>query len=186
VVYQRRLLKQQHQTEIGDYQKELLLSNIKSQENERHRIATDLHDDIGAMLTTTKLYTDQIDITENQPELTALKDKTNSLIDETIDNVRRISLDLRPAILENFGLTEAILGLSEQVNQTGEIKVLVDYDEIPRFQYEKELALYRIIKELINNTLKHARASTAKIGLKKENDKYVLLLKMMVLTLSQH
>ncbi|MGB3467945.1 MAG: ATP-binding protein [Cyclobacteriaceae bacterium] len=169
IIYQKRLLNQQkkHQLVEEAYQRELLVSNIKNQEKERYRIATDLHDEIGALLTTTKLYTDQIDSTDTIDELTRIKNKANALLDETIDNVRRISLDLRPVILENFGISEAIENLKNQINHTGDIKIVTDLSEFGRFNYEQELALYRIIKELINNTMKHAEASLIEIQVAK-------------------
>ena len=179
VIYQKRLLAQQRKHRLIEeaYQKELLVSSIKSQEKERRRIATDLHDEIGALLTTTKLYTDQIDTITSVEELTQLKNKANSLLDETVDNVRRISLDLRPVVLENFGIGEAVESLKTQIAETGDIAIVTDIGQIERFDYEQELAMYRIVKELINNTLKHAEADRIDIRMNSENGKFHLIYK---------
>lgn len=172
IVYQRRLLSQQkkHQQIVAAYQKELLRAVINGQENERSRLAKDLHDEIGAMLTTIKLYASQIDQVGPGETLREIKEKTTGMLDETIQNTRRITHDLSPVILKKFGFADALGSICKKLNESGKIEVNLTQTEIERLPYEKELALYRISQELINNTLKHAEASQITISLRAMQD----------------
>lgn len=165
IVYQKRLLAQQkkHRQIEADYQRELLAVAIESEEKERTRIGKELHDDVGALLTTTKLYLSQVSSELSPEELTTTTDKMRSLFDTMIQGVRNISQDLRPVILEKLGLMEAIDNLVQTVNDTGKIKAnFVDFST-SSIAKANELNVYRIIQELINNTLKHAMASNLSI-----------------------
>ncbi|MBQ4819898.1 sensor histidine kinase [Aquimarina sp. MMG016] len=177
IVYQRRLLAQQkkHQKIETDYQKELLKTSILSQEEERTRIAKELHDDVGAMLTTTKLYFGQITSNLSPEELESITKKAGGFLNDMINSVRTISQDLRPVILEKLGLMEAIQSLVQTINDSGKIKISFNDHTVHTISKSKELNLYRIIQELITNTLKHAEASTVKIELKNEGDSLIVI-----------
>ena len=170
IIYQKRLLAQQKQRQqmAADYQRELLGVAIESQEKERTRIGKELHDDVGALLTTTKLYLSQVSPELSAEELTTTTDKMRSLFDNMIQAVRNISQDLRPVILEKLGLTEAIENLVQTINDVGTLNAnFVDYTTISIAKSD-ELNVYRIIQELINNTLKHAMASNISITFSNE------------------
>ncbi|MBW1298959.1 sensor histidine kinase [Aquimarina litoralis] len=171
IIYQRRLLAQQkkHQKAESDYQKELLKTSIQSQEEERSRIAKELHDDVGAMLTTTKLYIGQISSELSPDELSMISEKISGFFDDMIHSVRSISKDLRPVVLEKLGFTEAIDSLVQTVRDSGKIKISFVNNTTDSIAKTKELNLYRIIQELITNTLKHAEASKIKIEMKNLN-----------------
>ncbi|GAA4273379.1 histidine kinase [Aquimarina gracilis] len=177
ILYQRRLLTQQkrHQKIESDYQKELLKTSILSQEEERTRIAKELHDDVGAMLTTTKLYFSQINPELPEDELNEITEKMSGFFDDMIYTVRSISQDLRPVILEKLGLIEAIQSLAQTVNDSGNIEVEFKNNTIKTIAKSKELNIYRIIQELITNTIKHAEASEVGIELKNEDEKLIIL-----------
>ena len=166
VAYQRKLAKQQQEQRDREalYQQDLLRAIVESQEKERDRMAKDLHDDIGAMLTTIKLYAEQLDMAEGEEELARLKDKTTGLIDETIGSVRRISYDLHPLILKNFGLQEATEALARRINAADGPRCETDFCKpMPNLDYPSELAIFRIIQELLSNSLKYADAHTIHI-----------------------
>ena len=168
VVYQRRLLKQQqaHQQKEADYQQQLLRANFQSQEKERNRIGKDLHDEVGALLTTTKLYFQHLD-QKNDPERFAdIKGKAFSMLEETMNTVRRVSHDLRPVVLERLGLVEAILNIVDKINASGQVEVDFQHNLPTEPEAEYALNWYRIIQELINNTLKHAGASRITLDLR--------------------
>ncbi|WP_046758111.1 sensor histidine kinase [Kordia jejudonensis] len=172
IVYQKRLLAQQknHQKIEADYQRELLAVAIESEEKERTRIGKELHDDVGALLTTTKLYLGQISSKLSPEELTTTTDKMKSLFDNMIQGVRNISQDLRPVILEKLGLLEAVDNLVQTVNNAGKLEAtFVDVTTSP-IAKANELNTYRIIQELINNTLKHAMASNLSVTIGHEGD----------------
>ncbi|KAA1247309.1 sensor histidine kinase [Aquimarina sp. RZ0] len=177
IVYQRRLLAQQkkHQKLESEYQKELLTTSIQSQEEERSRIAKELHDDVGAMLTTTKLYIGQITPELPPEELTAIAHKINGFFDDMIQSVRSISQDLRPIVLEKLGCIEAIQSLVQTIQDTGKIEISLINNATISIAKTKELNLYRIIQELITNTIKHAAASAIKIELKNIDNKLIII-----------
>lgn len=161
IVYQRRLFRQQkkHQLIESAYQKELLNTFILAQEEERNRIAKELHDDIGAMLTIVKLYFDQATKEIPDTEFDIVKEKATNFLDETIQSVRRISQDLRPVVLEKLGLIEAMQSLAQTMTESGKIEVLFESRFHTILSKSEEHNIYRIIQELIVNTLKHAEAT---------------------------
>jgi len=170
IIYQKRLLAQQkrHQQVAADYQRELLGIAIESQEKERTRIGKELHDDVGALLTTTKLYLSQISPELSAEELTTTTEKMRSLFDNMIQSVRNISQDLRPVILEKLGLLEAVQNLVQTINDSSKLNVLFVDNTTSSIAKATELNVYRIIQELINNTLKHAMASNISITFSNE------------------
>lgn len=165
--YQKKLLIQQRnqQQKEADYQRDLLKNTINSQEAERHRIARELHDEIGAMLTTTKLYSTQINSTLSPSQLEAVTHKMNHLFDDMIQNIRRITQDLRPIILEKLGLIEGIESLTQTISSSGQLTITFHHQIDVEVDKEYELNLYRILQELLNNTLKHAQANEVYITL---------------------
>ncbi|WP_459210126.1 sensor histidine kinase [Aquimarina rhabdastrellae] len=177
IMYQRRLLAQQkkHQELAAIYQKELLTTSILSQEEERNRIAKEMHDDIGAMLTTTKLYLGQITQEQSPEELESLTNKVKGFIDDMITSVRGIAQDLRPVVLEKLGLVEAVHSLTQKIQESGTIQISFSSPAIVINDKAKELNSYRIIQELINNTLKHAQANAIIIRFNILNKKLVIL-----------
>lgn len=170
IIYQKRLLAQQkrHQEVAADYQRELLGVAIESQEKERTRIGKELHDDVGALLTTTKLYLSQISPELSAEELTTTTQKMRSLFDNMIQSVRNISQDLRPVILEKLGLLEAVQNLVQTINDSSKLNVLFVDNTTSSIAKANELNSYRIIQELFNNTLKHAMASNISITFSNE------------------
>jgi signal transduction histidine kinase len=153
--YQLRLQQMEH-----DQQKLLLNASIRLQEEERQRIAADLHDDAGPLLATARLY-----LNENLVNL----DKTSQLqsiynakqiIDDTIQLIRNISHSLMPPTLKNFGLESAVNDLFQKISGSGSMNAssrFHDYRE--RLRSENELIIFRVIQELVNNILKHSNAS---------------------------
>ncbi len=171
VTYQRRLLRQQKKQQIleSSHQKDLLEASMKSQENERHRIAKDLHDDIGALLSTSKLYLGQLMDEMDDKEQLSLTRKIGHLHDDMIQSIRNIAQDLRPVVLESMGLAMAIKSLTKQINESKKIKVQFDHEQELNLTLERQLQLYRIVQELISNTLKHAGAENVWIGLSEQS-----------------
>ncbi len=168
VLYQRRLLAQQNAQREAEaaYQRDLLKNTINSQEAERNRIAKELHDEIGAMLTTTKLYASQINANLPANQLETVTQKMDVLFTDMIQNTRRISQDLRPVVLEKLGLVEGVESLIKTIMEAGSLTIYFNHEA--DFQLDKtgELNIFRVLQELLNNTLKHAQATTAEITLK--------------------
>jgi signal transduction histidine kinase len=168
--YQFRL--QQMETE---QQKLLLNASIKLQEEERQRLAADLHDDAGPLLATARLYLNENLV--NQDKSTQLQSifQARQIIDDTIQLVRNISHSLMPPTLKNFGLESAINDLFQKISGSGAINAssrFHDYRE--RLKPEKELVVFRIVQELINNILKHSNSSFIHLTQNVHADKFYL------------
>lgn len=153
------------------YQKELMYATINSEEKERKRIARDLHDEVGEVLSTIKMNLGAVNIKLKksgvEEDLTAL---TRNLLDDTITNVRQISKDLLPPTLEEFGLAQALTEIALKVQDASGIKIVKDLiDFKPRLAAERELALYRVIQEMMNNAIKHSGATQFELSMKEKN-----------------
>ena len=168
VVYQRRLFAQERLRLAAEHihQQQLLSAAVAVQETERKRIAGDLHDEIGSLLTATRLYLRQLTPGDPIERLTMIRKQSLEIIDDMIQNTRRISHDLLPPALEKFGLQAATEDLCERFDKTPGIRVeLRDTTQGTRLPREAELGLYRVVQELLNNSFKHARASLISVGL---------------------
>jgi signal transduction histidine kinase len=148
------------------HQNELLISMIQVQEKERKRIGQDLHDELGALLSIVRMHTiqlhEKVEAGDEHilPRLQNIKD----LIDNSLVSIRRISHELMPPQLEEFGLLKTLEAICTQINKTGEINIdLFSADNIPDLEWPVKLGLYRINMELINNTIKHAAATNISI-----------------------
>ncbi len=147
------------------HQKELLNSVLITQEEERKRIAQDLHDDISSKLNVVSLNS-QLLKTPNLNESEQLE-ITNNIIELTqkaLEESRRIAHDLLPPVLEKFGLHAGIEELVEEFNSTKSVKVV--YENHINFEFypiDKHLHIFRILQELLNNSIRHGKATEISI-----------------------
>ncbi len=172
VIYQRRIFAKQREQEEKEkaYQKQLLVAAVEVQETERRRIASDLHDDIGSLLSATRLYLRQLSPDASEEKTIDIKKQALSILDDMIQNTRRITHDLMPPALEKFGFQAAAEDMCERIGNSGGITVNFASDSEARLKPRKEVALYRVLQELINNTLKHANAKTINVGIDRKQD----------------
>jgi signal transduction histidine kinase len=173
VTYQKRLL--QKQLEVNqikhDQQKEILRNTIQAQEKERKRIAQDLHDEVGAMLSVVKLNVARIERKSEEEKAKTLAGETKSYLDDVITQVRRISRALLPPSLEKLGLFHAVEELANWVNKSDQLQIECwKSGEQIRFDSKKELALFRVIQELMNNAIKHSEASLITVNTRFTNN----------------
>lgn len=137
-----------------DHQKELVEQLIEVQEEERSRIARELHDGVNAKLATVLLFV-------AKPSEKIDSSSVSNSIKEAMQISRRISYDLLPPTLESFGLKGALFELFEEIQEKSEIEVNLNLDdqvdEIPK---SKQLHVYRIIQESLQNTIKYAEATS--------------------------
>lgn len=134
---------------------------IEGQEEERKRIATDLHDRLGSMLSTVKLLFSSLDlkIDKAQDENKMQYERAGNLLDEAVVEVRRISHNLSTGIVMSFGLVPALQELCESIDNSKLIKCkLLHYGMDQRLDQHIEIDIYRIVQELFGNILKHAKA----------------------------
>ena len=162
------LQKLKQETMKNIYQNDLLRTNIQAQEAERKRIAQDLHDELGATLSIIRMNIMILEQKQNDdPENLAAGLRNVRLLSETaLASVRHISHRLMPPQLEAFGLVNTLESVVEQINGTGKLQVeLSAPEQWHDVTWDVNIGLYRIIMELINNTIKHADASLAKIDI---------------------
>jgi len=177
VLYQRKLLAQQRKMEAerSEYQEELLQAVLDAQEVERVRIGRDLHDDIGSMLATARLYIQQTQQKNQSDDSLKLMDKADDVLTDTIKSLHVIARDLVPTVLNQLGLSEALAALCDVVQKNSPLHIDFEYMELPKLPAKVSLHIYRIVQELITNTLKHAEASQIDISLNHKSGNLVLM-----------
>ncbi|OEK06297.1 tetratricopeptide repeat-containing sensor histidine kinase [Roseivirga misakiensis] len=157
---------------IQKKQLENLQAMVIGEENERKRVAKDLHDGIGVLLTGIKLR-----LSSFQDKVSSQDDFKGSLdqIDNACTEVRRISHNMVPASLTKLGLQEAILDLLDNVSASTDILIeeTFDYEE-GALDESKEVLLYRIVQELVNNSLKYANPKKLELSITKVKEDYLL------------
>jgi two-component system, NarL family, sensor kinase len=153
--------------------KSKILAEITTLEKERARIASDLHDELGPILSAVKFKINSLDIHNDEDQ--NLLDKSNKNIDEIIRRMREISNDLLPNTLLRKGLIAAIEESIDNFKKDKSININFVYHGIPDISKEKAIDIYRMIQEIIHNTLKHAKASELKIELKCSKQTLIIL-----------
>ncbi|MBN1651151.1 MAG: PAS domain S-box protein [Bacteroidales bacterium] len=149
---------------------------IETEEKERKRFAADLHDELGPILSTLKLYTDLLkkDEFKNINREDVLKN-VDELSDLAIRTAKQISAKITPTILHDFGLAVAIDEFCKFINESGAIHIRVKSENYKvKTRNLAETVLYQTTKELINNTIKHASANNITIELRSTDSQIVL------------
>ncbi len=155
-----------------EVQNKILSAVIETEEKERNRFAKDLHDGLGPLLSTIKLYVHELnsdDNTKNEKE--EYINYIIELLDEAVTNTREISNNLTPQIISTYGLVKSIDSFKNKINATHKLDVSFTHKNIPdNIEKTIKLTLFRIITELINNSIKHASANNIFIDLFSENN----------------
>ncbi len=182
--HRQQLAKQQdelQQQRIRELEKDKQLvavdSMLKGQEDERSRLAKDLHDGLGGLLSGVKFslsnMKDNLIIT---PDNMAVFERSLDMLDTSIKELRRVAHNMMPEMLTKFGLDEALKEYCNTINAT---KLLsVKYQSMGmdiRLEKSAEIIIYRIIQELLNNILKHAEAQEVMVQLIKENERFSII-----------
>lgn len=145
---------------------------LKGQEEERSRIAKDLHDGLGSLLSGTKLSF--MNVRENvvlTPETNALFDKSLSMLDNTIGDLRKVAQNLMPEALVKFGLHEALRDFCNTIQSSTDVKVVYQqFGEKRKLNNTAEVFIYRMVQELVANIIKHAEASQIMVQLMMDED----------------
>ncbi|MFK7932400.1 MAG: tetratricopeptide repeat protein, partial [Saprospiraceae bacterium] len=166
LIYQQRMKRKElqlryQQQEIQQLQQERKLvafnATLNGQEQERKRIAQDLHDGLGNLLTTVKQQFNQLTVTNSPQQLTFKK--TNQLLDEACNEVRKIAYEMMPQSLKRLGFSKAIYDLIQQFETTEKTAItLQSFGTEQALSEQTSIHLYRITQELLNNIRKHAQA----------------------------
>lgn len=169
---QAQIQSKQIQSILKDQELKSISTMLEAQETERKRIAEDLHDRVGSILSTVKLYFNSLDnkMDSYQQENHEQYTKANKLLDDAVHEVRQISHNLVSGILMQFGLVPALRDLCTTIEGAGQLKASLNLHGLDeRIESAIEIAVYRIIQELISNTMKHAKATEITISLTRLN-----------------
>jgi signal transduction histidine kinase len=162
-------LKQKADRQLLHMERNMMSAILETEDKERKRFASDLHDDLGPLLSSIKLYLGELPETpqEEQPEMFAY---TCELIDHAIQTTRNLSYNIMPGALLESGLQESLEDFARKISRTKAIDIRIG-NQIgeQRFKNSMEVILFRVVVELINNTLKHAKASLIRIDLARSN-----------------
>ena len=141
---------------------------VEAQEVERARLARELHDETGQALTSILLGLKSLEERVETDDGGAGFAELRELVVATLQDVRRLAVELRPAALDDFGLVPALERLRDSVFEQSQISVKVrsDLDDRQRLPPETETALYRIVQEALTNVLKHAGATRVMVRLR--------------------
>ncbi len=156
----------------NEMERKILSVVIQTEENERERFSKDMHDGLGPLLSTIKLYVNELEGDDLKKEEKAQYIKyVNELLDEAVTSTRTISNNLMPRVIHEYGLVRAIESFCRKVNNTNKIKIQFNAEGINEdLNQNIQLILFRVINELINNTLKHANATLIEIKLIKVDE----------------
>ena len=162
-----------YQQQLNKQQNEMFNLAATMQEKERKRIAEDIHDGLGSVLSAAKLKLSALkdnnaNLTEEQKEKYL---STLSLLDEASTELRSISHNIMPAALSKLGLIAAFENVTEKISSHSPVKIQFEaHDFDSRLEESIEMSIYRIVLELLNNTVKHAKATNAVVQLIKYPD----------------
>jgi len=164
--------------QLKNEQHKRLSAIIDGQEIERRRLSRELHDGLGSLLTAVKLNVGKLNKSANLTESSkATLNDIKALMDNTITAVRKISYDLMPSVLIDFGVNAAIKKLASQLDNSSNTNVTFHTRGVTkRLQQDIEIGLFRIAQEAVNNAIKHSNAQEIRIRLIQRND----LLKLVV------
>lgn len=171
-LYQKKLIKKKLEMQaIEDELKEKELNSayevMQAQDEERKRIAADIHDNLGSIMVTLSMYADGL--LQDRPDKEDIVQKISEVSKLAATETRKISHQLHSGVLQYFGLKSALTDLRETVSGTKDIQMTVDFEQEIEMPSEKAINLYRVCQELVNNSLKHAKASRLSFKVKKSS-----------------
>jgi signal transduction histidine kinase len=146
---------------------------LSAQEEERHRLSRELHDELGQSLIVLKLQLKTLarDLGSKEAKVKSAFEQLSTSVDDTIESVRRLSRDLSPSILEDLGLMAALrnlfAGVEEHYQLTGVTAGLDDLDQL--FSREARINIYRVFQESLTNIAKHARPTQVTVTARRQN-----------------
>ena len=178
VLSQRRLLKYQVERQALEVakQEELFKAVFEAQEGERQRLAEDLHDSVGQVLSVIKLNMYRLKKMEALaapplPARATLLGDTSALTDDCIGEIRNIIHNILPPLLTDHGLVAALQHLAAKMEKVSGVRIeFRAEDAAARYAPEVEITLYRVTQELLNNAFKHARATAIEFTLEQQSE----------------
>ncbi len=173
VIYQKMIFRKRLERLDQDvaHQRTLLRASVAAQEMERERIAGDLHDGIGSLLSAVRLQLSHADEDGDDES----RQDSIGIISEVIQNTRRITHDLLPPVLSKFGLFAAAEDLCERMERASGLKIDFSAPAQRSLSLTSEKGLYRVLQELLNNTLKHAGATQISVVFQRDAGAVIMI-----------
>ena len=151
-------------------QRQLYKTMIESEERERERYAKELHDGLGPILSTCKIYFYSLNVIKDKKKQKQYINRAGELLEDALLSIKEISNNLSPHILRNYGLTHALHSFTAKLAVLPDTQVFIQSELNDRFSEIIEFTLYRTLVELINNSVKHSKAQKIELHLKKEKN----------------
>jgi PAS domain S-box-containing protein len=155
-------------------QKEITEAMIQVQEKERYEMSTELHDNVNQQLTVAMMYIASAQ--QKNPDEGGLLKQASDFIMHCIEEIRNLSQTLVTPMIKHFGLSKAVEGLLDDISRVNAIQIDLIADTFfeDDIKYDFKLSVFRIVQELVNNTLKHSKAKNITLELlRKENQIYL-------------
>lgn len=146
------------------FERQLVTAIVETEERERARFASDLHDDLGPILSSMKMLTGLLVDTKDFETISNISKQLFELVSESIRSVRETSNSISPHILKNYGIIAATKNIIQSFQHKIDISIQTNC-ESSRFESTTEVIYYRVMRELLHNTMKHANASHVEIVL---------------------
>ena len=155
--------------------KRILTAVLRTEEKARSRFSKELHDGLGPLLSSARMSLSALARDERSPEQKEIIDNTTYVIDEAIRSLREISNNLSPHVLNDFGLARGVQNFIDKSAAMHDVKIRFTTNlRSERFDTDVEVILYRVICELINNSLKHAACSSINLSLSQNGTELAL------------
>lgn len=177
-MYQRKLLrKQMEYARVEELLRKEELSNaykvLEAKDIERQNVARELHDNVGSILTSLNIYLDTLGDENDKSKFDQKLARSQQIGREATDEIRKLSHRLASVSLQHFGLETAVKDLIQTVTANNSIKFDFSLSLVDELEYQTSLNLYRILQELVNNTLKYAKASRINLQIHTINSEYL-------------
>src|SRR4029077_14812743 len=148
---------------------------VQVQEEERKFLAIELHDQMGQMVTATKLALEGAKRAKGTTERTRQLQQATELLDQMVQQIRRMSFDLRPPVLDDLGLVPALRSLlTECAQQSGGIAEIQEDENLPPPDDEVATACFRIILEALSNVMRHAKAKRVSVEIQSKQQEFTV------------
>ncbi len=157
-------------SEKKEMEQKVIQTIIQTEERERRRFAQELHDGIGPLLSTTKLYLQWFNKPETKMDKGIIISKMEETLEETVASIREISNNLSPNTLNNFGLGAALKTFINRIRNVSDINFIYNNKLNKRLNENIEITIYRLICELINNSIKHSEAKKVNIQIEEKEE----------------
>jgi signal transduction histidine kinase len=165
---QQQLAEKKRQLEVREA---YINATIQSQENERKRVAQDLHDGMGQLIAALSMFMSKLTPTAPTEERMAVVEEAETILKDMHKEVRSVAFNLMPQTLIQHGLIAALQEMAYRLNESGKIKIEITSFQIPERMAEvKEISLYRILQEWVTNIIKYAKATKVAINLVDNED----------------